>query len=91
MKKTKKKVYGMAKDFITTKHHPGYDYKKGVKWNVKKAINYAKEKGLSLLQAGRQLQMLANMNKKHPKVHKVYKKSAEEVFKEYEGEQKQGK
>jgi len=65
---------------IKFKHHPGYDYKKGVDWNVKKGVDYAKKHHLSLEDVKRQLNFLANLNKnKNKKVFDVYKKASEKV------------
>jgi uncharacterized protein YbaP (TraB family) len=69
----------MAKK-IKFKHHPGYDYKKGVDWNVKRGIDYAKKHHLSLEDVKKQLNFLANLNKnKNKKVSDIYKKAAKKV------------
>jgi len=69
----------MAKK-IKFKHHPGYDYKKGVDWNVKKGMDYAKKHHLSLEDVKKQLNFLANLNKnKNKKVSDIYRRAAEKV------------
>ena len=66
---------------IKFKHHPGYDYKKGIDWNVKKGVDYAKKHHLSLEEVKKQLNFLANLNKnKNKKVSNVYKKASEKVL-----------
>ena len=66
---------------IKFKHHPGYDYKKGVDWNVKRGVEYAKKHHLSLEDVKKQLNFLANLNKnKNKKVSDVYKKASKKVL-----------
>ena len=64
---------------IKFKHHPGYDYKKGVDWNVKRGLDYAKKHHLSLEDVKKQLNFLANLNKKNKKVSDIYRKASKKV------------
>lgn len=86
---TRKKVYGIALNLELTRHHPGYDYKKGAKWNFARGVSYAKKHHLPMLDVARQLQQLSNINKKrNKKAFDVYRIAAMYAYRANRSEKK---